>query len=56
LLDIQLNNHKKEEEKKAAVTTTKSSLSAMAIMGQTAKCRRDKIRPQSESENDNGSS
>ncbi|UJR08680.1 hypothetical protein I4U23_012938 [Adineta vaga] len=53
---IQLNNRKKEEEKKAAVTTKTSSLNVMAIMEQAAKYRRDKIRPQSESENDEESS
>jgi len=55
---IQLNNRKKEEEKKAAasVTTKTSSLNVMAIMEQAAKYRRDKIRPQSESENDDESS
>jgi len=55
-LGIQLNNRKKEEEKKAAVTTKTSSLNVMAIMEQAAKYRRDKIRPQSESENDDESS
>ncbi|CAF4113254.1 unnamed protein product, partial [Rotaria sordida] len=56
---IQLNNRKREEEKKAAaaaVTTKTSSLNVMAIMEQAAKYRRDKIRPQSESENDDESS
>lgn len=54
---IQLNNRKKEEEKKAAAVTTKTSaLNVMAIMEQVAKYRRDKIRPQSESENDDESS
>ncbi|CAF1118877.1 unnamed protein product [Adineta ricciae] len=53
---IQLNNRKKEEEKKAAVTTKTTSLNVMAIMEQAAKYRRDKIRPQSESENDDESS
>lgn len=56
-LGIQLNNRKKEEEKKAAAVTTKTtSLNVMAIMEQAAKYRRDKIRPQSESENDDESS
>jgi hypothetical protein len=55
-LGIQLNNRKKEEEKKAAVTTKTSSLNVMAIMEQAAKYRRDIIRPQSESENDDESS
>ena len=58
-LGIQLNNRKKEEEKKAAaaaVTTKSSSLNVMAIMEQAAKYRRDKIRPQSESENEDESS
>ncbi len=55
-LGIQLNNRKKEEEKKASVTTKTSSLNVMAIMEQAAKYRRDKIRPQSESENDDESS
>ena len=56
-LGIQLNNRKKEEEeKKAAVTTKTSSLNVMAIMEQAAKYRRDKIRPQSESENEDESS
>ena len=53
---IQLNNRKKEEEKKAAVTTKTSALNVMAIMEQAAKYRRDKIRPQSESDNDDESS
>jgi predicted membrane-bound dolichyl-phosphate-mannose-protein mannosyltransferase len=56
---IQLNNRKKEEEKKAAaaaVTTKTSSLNVMAIMEQAAKYRRDKIRPPSESENEDESS
>ncbi|CAF0999153.1 unnamed protein product [Adineta steineri] len=53
---IQLNNRKKEEEKKASVTTKTSSLNVMAIMEQAAKYRRDKIRPQSESENEDESS
>lgn len=59
LSGIQLNNRKKEEEKKAAaaaVTTKSSSLNVMAIMEQAAKYRRDKIRPQSESENEDESS
>ena len=58
LLGIQLNNRKKEEEKKAAaaVTTKPSSLNVMAITEQAAKYRRDKIRPQSESENEDESS
>ena len=51
-----MNNRKKEEEKKAAVTTKTSSLNVMAIMEQAAKYRRDKIRPQSESDNDDESS
>jgi hypothetical protein len=55
-LGIQLNNRKKEEEKKATVTTKTSALNVMAIMEQAAKYRRDKIRPQSESENDDESS
>ncbi|CAF3349517.1 unnamed protein product, partial [Rotaria socialis] len=51
------NNRKREEEKKAAAVTTKTSaLNVMAIMEQAAKYRRDKIRPQSESENDDESS
>lgn len=53
---IQLNNRKKQEEKKAYVTTKTSSLNVMAIMEQAAKYRRDKIRPQSESENEDESS
>ncbi|CAF1350211.1 unnamed protein product [Rotaria magnacalcarata] len=55
---IQLNNRKKEEEKKAAaaVTTKTSALNVMAIMEQAAKYRRDKIRPESGSENDDESS
>ena len=56
LKGIQLNNRKKEEEKKAAITTKTSALNVMAIMEQAAKYRRDKIRPQSESENDDSSS
>jgi WAS family protein 3 len=53
---IQLNNCKNEAEKKASVTTKTSSLNVMAIMEQAAKYRRDKIRPQSESENEDESS
>ncbi|CAF1407997.1 unnamed protein product [Adineta steineri] len=53
---IQLNNRKKEEEKKAVVSTKTTSLNVMAIMEQAAKYRRDKIRPESESENDDESS
>lgn len=54
---IQLNNRKREEEKKAAAVSTKASaLNVMAIMEQAAKYRRDKIRPQSESENEDESS
>ncbi len=56
VIGIQLNNRKKEAEKKASVTTKTSSLNVMAIMEQAAKYRRDKIRPQSESENEDESS
>jgi ribosomal silencing factor RsfS len=55
-LGIQLNNRKKEEATKAVVTTKTSALNVIAIMKQAAKYRRDKIRPQSESENDDESS
>ena len=50
-LGIQLNNRKKE-----AVTTKTSALNVMPVMEQAAKYRRDKIRPQSESENEDESS
>ncbi len=55
-LGIQLNNRKKEEEKKVAVITKTNALSVITIMKQAAKFRRDKIRLQSESENDDESS
>ncbi|CAF4588376.1 unnamed protein product, partial [Rotaria sp. Silwood2] len=52
---IQLNNRKKEE-KKAIVTTKTSSLNVTSIMEQAAKYRRNKIRPQSEFDNEDESS
>ncbi|CAM4765888.1 unnamed protein product [Rotaria magnacalcarata] len=53
---IQLNHRKKEEDKKAAVSTKPSAPNFMAIMEQAAKYGRDKIHPQSESENNDESS
>jgi hypothetical protein len=52
---IQLNNRKKEE-KKATVTTKTSSLNAISTTEQAAKYPRNKIRPQSEFDNENESS
>ncbi|CAF4667337.1 unnamed protein product, partial [Rotaria sp. Silwood2] len=52
---IQLNNRKKEE-KKAIVTTKTSSLNVISTIEQAAKYRRNKIRSQSEFDNEDESS